>query len=71
MNLPIPDLALAMGWTDLWYALPLIVAISLVYAGTRYEDLREILPRAARMAGWTVFFLTLFFVILLLIAWWL
>jgi uncharacterized membrane protein YbhN (UPF0104 family) len=62
-------LAAHMG--DLWLALPLVIAISLVYSGTRYEDMHEILWRALRMGLWTVFFLVLFFVLLLLISWWL
>lgn len=56
---------------DLLYALPLVIAISLVYSGTRYEDMPDICWRALRMGLWTVFFLSLFFVALLLISWWL
>jgi len=33
----------------MWYALPLIVAISLVYAGTHHERLRPIFAHAARL----------------------
>lgn len=56
---------------ELFYALPLIAAISLVYAGTRYERMSDVIPRALRMAGWTIFFMALCFVLLLLIGWWL
>jgi hypothetical protein len=31
---------------NLWYAVPLIVATSLVYAATRHEEMREILSHA-------------------------
>ncbi|MBX7072260.1 MAG: hypothetical protein K1X71_03865 [Pirellulales bacterium] len=62
---------LASHVADLWYALPLIVSISLVYAGTRLEHMEDILPRAARMAWWTIFFLSLLFVLLYLVARWL
>lgn len=62
---------LAAQMSDLWYAIPLVTAISLVYSGTRYEDMREILWRSLRMGLWTIFFLTIFFIVLLLIAWWL
>lgn len=53
---------------DLWYALPLIASISLVYSATRHEAMEIILPRALRMAFWIVFFLSLFFVALYFIA---
>lgn len=71
MGNPATFVLLATRYSDFWYALPLIVAISLVYAGTRYEAMSDILSRALRMASWSVFFLALFFVFLFLIAWWL
>lgn len=53
---------------DVWYALPLIVSISLVYSATRHERMEDILPRAARMAFWIIFFLSILFVILYWVA---
>jgi len=38
--------------TDLWYALPLVVAISLVYSATRHELLGDILRGAVRTGAW-------------------
>lgn len=35
--------------SDLWYAVPLIAAISLVYAATRHEDIWDIARHAARV----------------------
>jgi hypothetical protein len=46
-----PPLA-AVHINDLWYSLPLIVTISLVYAATRQEQLESILWSAARFGGW-------------------
>ena len=53
---------------DLWYALPLIVAISLVYSGTRHERMQPILSGAVRFAGWIVAFMGIAFAILYFIS---
>lgn len=37
---------------DLWYALPLLVAVSLVYSATRNEDWKPILSHAVRFGAW-------------------
>ena len=55
----------------LWYALPLVVAVSLVYAATRHEDMRPILTHAARTAIWIIAFMAIIFAVLYLIGWWL
>jgi len=54
---------------DLWYALPLIIAVSLVYAATRHERMRPILLHAGRVALWIVGFMAVVFVVLGLISW--
>ena len=39
---------------DLWYALPLVIAASLVYGATRHESMPAILLHSLRMAaGWS------------------
>lgn len=43
-------IAAAIG--QIWYALPLIVAVSLVYAATRHELMYPILMRAAKTGAW-------------------
>jgi hypothetical protein len=50
--------------TDLWYAVPLIIAVSLVYAATRHEDMREILPHALRIGIWIVVVMSIIFLLL-------
>jgi len=45
---------LAVGGHDLWYALPLIVSISLVYSATRNEEMGPILAHALRFGAWVV-----------------
>jgi hypothetical protein len=54
---------------DLWYAIPLIVAVSLVYAATRHEEMREILPHALRFGLWIVFGMAVLFVLLWFFSW--
>ena len=54
---------------DLWYAVPLIIAVSLVYAATRHERMRPILLHAGRVALWIVGFMAVVFVVLTLISW--
>jgi hypothetical protein len=34
--------------SQFWYALPLVVSISLVYASTRHEDMPSIISHAAK-----------------------
>jgi len=55
------------GPADLWYALPLVVVVSLVYAATRYEQTELILHHAARTAVWILGFMAVIFVLLWLI----
>jgi len=53
----------------LWYAVPLIVAVSLVMAATRHEVMEPILRHAVHNAVWIVGFMAIVFVILLGISW--
>ncbi len=54
----------ATSITRLWYAVPLIVAISLVYGATRHEHFRPILEHAWRFAAWMVGFMVILFALL-------
>ena len=49
---------------DLWYAIPAIIAVSLVYAATRHERMRPILIHASRVALWIVGAMFVLFVVL-------
>ena len=66
--LPIAVLA-AIGAARLWYAVPLIVSISLVYAATRHEEIGPILLHAMRFAVWIVIFMLLVLAALQAMAW--
>jgi len=50
--------------SQLLYAIPLIVAVSLVYGATRDEQLGPILQNAFRAAMWIIIFMAIIFVIL-------
>jgi hypothetical protein len=67
MHLLLPIL-LAARANQFWYALPLIVAISLVYAATRHEQMGPILRHAARLGIWIVGFMAVVFAVLLLMS---
>jgi len=54
---------------DIWYAVPLIVAVSLVYAATRHEEMGVILRQAVRIGIWIVGFMAAIFVILYAMSW--
>jgi hypothetical protein len=68
------NLLLADGsrlWNNyLWYAVPAIIAISLVYAATRHEQIRPLLIHAGRVALWILGFMFAVFVVLTLVDWW-
>jgi hypothetical protein len=64
---------LSKHWWDgnLCYSLPLILAISLVYAATRHERMSSILLHAGRVAGWIIGFMVIVFVVISLVTWYL
>lgn len=53
-----------MSSVMLWYALPLIVSVSLVCAATRHELMRPIVQHAVRFGAWVVAFMAVFMVLL-------
>ncbi len=61
----------AIWFNRLWYSVPLIVAISLVYAATRDEVMKPILEHAVRFGIWIVGFMAVAFVVLALLSAWL
>jgi hypothetical protein len=66
--MPLVTLGLLGQLTDvarIWYALPLVVAISLVYGATRHELTREVFSHSLRFFIWTL----VFFAIILGVLW--
>jgi hypothetical protein len=52
------------AFVTLWYAVPLIVSVSLVCAATRHELIRPILSHALRFSIWVLVFMGLFVALL-------
>jgi hypothetical protein len=57
-------------FNQLWYLLPLVVPISLVYGATRHELMWPILGHAWRFGLWVLTFIAVIFVLLFAIATW-
>ncbi len=52
---------------DFLYAIPLIAATSFVYAGSRHEQMRVIIPAGIRISLWITGFLAAVFVLMTVI----
>jgi hypothetical protein len=56
---------------DLWYALPAIISVSLVYAASRHEPMGPLLAHAFRVALWLIGFLLVGAAVLAVFSWYL
>lgn len=61
------DFVLIATTARIWYAIPLVVSVSLVYAATHHEKIGLILWRALRTALWIISFMLITFVLLSLL----
>ncbi len=59
-----------MYFNQLWYLLPLVVVISLVYGATRHELMGPILSHAWRFGVWVMTFMAVIFAVLFVISVW-
>jgi hypothetical protein len=59
----------AMDPLRIWFAVPIIVSVSLVYSATRHEEMGPILVHAARFAVWIVVFMAIVFAALQALSW--
>jgi hypothetical protein len=57
-------------FNQLWYLIPLVIVISLVYGATRHELMGPILANAWRFGAWVMTFIAVIFVILFVVATW-
>lgn len=64
-----PVFAAASGPNPLWFFLPLVLAVSLVYGATRHEHMGPILHHALRAGVWILSFMGGIFLVLLVISW--
>lgn len=60
---------IATSAAKLWHLVPLLTAVSLVYAATRHEELGPIAGHAARFAIWIVVFMAIVFGVIQGIEW--
>ena len=60
------ELILARGFMDarIWWSVPLIVSISLVYGATRHEYIGQIMVQSYKSAIWVVGFKVLVFAVI-------
>ena len=59
----------AVELCHVWYALPLVVAVSLVYAATRHEAMTPIVKHAMGCGAWIVGLMAAVLVLLFLVQW--
>ncbi len=62
-------LAAAQSDDYMWYALPLVIAVSLVYSATRHERMAPVLSHAVRIGVWILGFMAVIMVVLLVFNW--
>ena len=55
---------------QIWYLVPLLVSISLVYGATRHEEVGPILKHAYHSGLWMMSFMCGIFAVLLAFDWW-
>jgi hypothetical protein len=59
----------ALGPNKLWYALPLVIVVSLVYSATRHERMAPIFVHALRIGVWIVGFMAVILAVLMVVSW--
>lgn len=62
-------LANILPHNQLWYLLPLVISISLVYGATRHELMKPILANALHTAFWILGFMAIIFIVLYGVEW--
>jgi len=62
-------LCLLAAIPTIWYMVPLIVSVSLVYAATRHEYLAPILKHAVRFGAWISLFMGGVLIIFSIMSW--
>ena len=66
----VPLLGATLLAGQIWYLLPLIVSVSLVYGATRHEQPRDIIEHSLSTAMWMAIFLGGVFAVLFLLSLW-
>lgn len=58
------ELFALLSFQHIWFAIPLVIVYSLVYAATRHEDMKSIVAHASRFGGWLILLLVVVYGIL-------
>ena len=69
MNDGLPEVPQALPFNELWYLVPLFVAICLVFGATRDERWGPILHHSVQNARWIAMFVLVVFGILYAVSW--
>ena len=69
LALSLAALLLATLHNRMWYAVPLVVTISLVYAATRHEEPLPIFSHAIRFGIWILVFMAIVMAVLIGVDW--
>lgn len=64
-SFPYPLLAVSR----MWYCVPLIVSVSLVYGATRHEYMSQILEHSLRFGTWVITFMLAIFAVIFIASW--
>jgi len=69
-NLLHPFLAMSLWQARLWYAIPLVLVVSLVYGATRHERMKDIIEQSIRIGIGLIGFMSAIFIVIWLIGFW-
>lgn len=61
---------IGLGTPQIWYSVPLIIAISLVWGATRHERLPEIIAQSIRSLLWVLTFMGIIFAMIFVSGYW-
>jgi len=55
---------IGLGAAQIWYAVPLVIVVSLVWGATRHERLPEIIAHSIRSMLWVLTFMGIIFAVI-------
>ena len=56
---------IGLGTAQIWYSVPLVIAISLVWGATRHERLPEIIAQSIKSLLWVLTFMGIIFALIM------
>ena len=61
---------IGLGTAQIWYSVPLVIVISLVWGATRHERLPEIIAQSIRSLLWVLTFMGIIFAVIFIAGYW-